>query len=155
MRTDRQISVATRQKSSERLQAAREWSILGALNMTFNFDASAEATAPAADLPAAPGEAPPPQNPPGHQPIQPDTPSEEPRPRRKALLVGQPNVGKSVVFGALTGTYVTVSNYPGTTLEITPGPARLGEQLWEIVDTPGTHNLVPMSEDEAVTRDLI
>src|SRR3974390_120984 len=55
MRTDRQISVATRQKSSERLQAAREWSILGALNMTFNFDASAEATAPAADLPAARG----------------------------------------------------------------------------------------------------
>jgi Fe2+ transport system protein B len=71
------------------------------------------------------------------------------------LLVGQPNVGKSVVFGALTGTYVTVSNYPGTTVEITRGRARFGTDLWEVVDTPGTHNLVPMSEDEAVTRDLL
>jgi ferrous iron transport protein B len=76
-------------------------------------------------------------------------------PCRRALLVGQPNVGKSVVFGALTGTYVTVSNYPGTTVEITRGRTRLGDQVWEIVDTPGTHNLVPMSEDEAVTRDIL
>jgi ferrous iron transport protein B len=81
--------------------------------------------------------------------------------RRRALLVGQPNVGKSVVFGALTGTYVTVSNYPGTTVEITRGRAHLvdprepREQLWEIVDTPGTHNLVAMTEDEAVTRDIL
>src|SRR5207237_3173520 len=72
-----------------------------------------------------------------------------------ALLVGHPNVGKSVVFGALTGTYVTVSNYPGTTVEITRGRAPFGEHLWEVVDTPGTHNLVPMTEDEAVTRDLL
>jgi|CZKU01.1.fsa_nt_gi Fe2+ transport system protein B len=77
------------------------------------------------------------------------------RPCRRALLVGQPNVGKSVVFGALTGTYVTVSNYPGTTVEITRGRTRLGDQVWEIIDTPGTHNLVPMSEDEAVTRDIL
>ncbi len=79
----------------------------------------------------------------------------EAKPRRRALLVGQPNVGKSVVFGALTGTYVTVSNYPGTTVEITRGRARFGEQLWEVVDTPGTHNLVAMTEDEAVTRDIL
>lgn len=77
------------------------------------------------------------------------------KPCRRALLVGQPNVGKSVVFGALTGTYVTVSNYPGTTVEVTRGRARFGEQTWEIIDTPGTHNLVPMSEDEAVTRDIL
>lgn len=75
--------------------------------------------------------------------------------RHRALLVGQPNVGKSVVFGALTGTYVTVSNYPGTTVEITRGTSRFGPDLWEIVDTPGTYNLVPMTEDEAVTRDLL
>ena len=42
------------------------------------------------------------------------------------VLVGNPNVGKSVLFGALTGTYVTVSNYPGTTVEMTSGRARLG-----------------------------
>jgi Fe2+ transport system protein B len=81
--------------------------------------------------------------------------SPEPVPRRRALLVGQPNVGKSVVFGALTGTYVTVSNYPGTTVEITRGRARFGAHDWEVVDTPGTNNLVPMSEDEAVTRDIL
>jgi Fe2+ transport system protein B len=92
----------------------------------------------------------------------PSAPAPTPAPRvdeakacRRALLVGQPNVGKSVVFGALTGTYVTVSNYPGTTVEITRGRARFGEQEWEVVDTPGTHNLVPMSEDEAVTRDIL
>jgi len=80
---------------------------------------------------------------------------EESKARRRALLVGQPNVGKSVIFGALTGTYVTVSNYPGTTVEITRAPARFGDDAWEVIDTPGTHNLVPMSEDEAVTRDLL
>jgi Fe2+ transport system protein B len=80
---------------------------------------------------------------------------DESRLRRKALLVGQPNVGKSVIFGALTGTYVTVSNYPGTTVEITRASARFGDDAWEMIDTPGTHNLVPMSEDESVTRDLL
>ncbi len=76
-------------------------------------------------------------------------------PDHRVLLVGQPNVGKSVVFGALTGTYVTVSNYPGTTVEITRGRAKFGERTWEVIDTPGTHNLVPMSEDEAVTRQIL
>ncbi len=76
--------------------------------------------------------------------------------RRRALLVGNPNVGKSVLFGALTGTYVTVSNYPGTTVEITRGKVfGEGHADWELLDTPGTNNLVPMSEDEAVTRDIL
>src|SRR5579863_4254024 len=101
--------------------------------MTFNFDALAEP--PASGAPRASSD----RHAPGREP-------QEPR-RRRALLVGQPNVGKSVVFGALTGTYVTVSNYPGTTVEITHGRAHLTDQVWEIVDTPGTHNLVPMSED--------
>jgi small GTP-binding protein len=77
-----------------------------------------------------------------------------PAPRR-LVLVGNPNVGKSVIFGALTGTYVTVSNYPGTTVEITRGSADLGGSRWEIIDTPGVNNLVPMSEDEVVTRDIL
>ncbi|HEY3352963.1 MAG TPA: FeoB small GTPase domain-containing protein, partial [Polyangia bacterium] len=75
--------------------------------------------------------------------------------RRRLVLVGNPNVGKSVIFGALTGTYVTVSNYPGTTVEITRGSAELGGERWEIIDTPGVNNLVPMSEDEVVTRDIL
>jgi Fe2+ transport system protein B len=76
--------------------------------------------------------------------------------KRRALLVGNPNVGKSVLFGALTGTYVTVSNYPGTTVEVTRGRVAFErDEAWELLDTPGTNNLVPMSEDEAVTRDIL
>ncbi len=71
------------------------------------------------------------------------------------VLVGNPNVGKSVLFGALTGRYVTVSNYPGTTVEVTRGSAEIGGQRWHVLDTPGTNNLLPMSEDEQVTRDIL
>ncbi|MFH1177085.1 MAG: ferrous iron transport protein B [Acidobacteriota bacterium] len=80
-----------------------------------------------------------------------------PAPPRKPplLLVGNPNVGKSVIFGALTRRYVTVSNYPGTTVEITRGLARALEGVPELVDTPGTNSLTPQSEDEQVTRDIL
>jgi len=73
------------------------------------------------------------------------------------LLVGNPNVGKSVVFGHLTGRYVTVSNYPGTTVTVTRGTRRAdgnGTSV-EVLDTPGANSLVPMSEDEKVTRDIL
>ncbi len=74
---------------------------------------------------------------------------------RKLILVGNPNVGKSVLFGALTGKYVTVANYPGTTVEMTRGTARILDQPREIIDTPGTNTLIPQSEDERVTRDVL
>src|SRR5512136_2038648 len=74
---------------------------------------------------------------------------------RTAILVGNPNVGKSVLFGALTGKYVTVSNYPGTTVEVTHGSATIAGRTWRVTDTPGTNNLLPMSEDEQVTRDIL
>jgi len=70
-------------------------------------------------------------------------------------LVGNPNVGKSAIFGLLTGRYVTVSNYPGTTVEITRGNAYIQKNKYQIVDTPGVNSLVPMSEDEKVTRDIL
>jgi len=73
----------------------------------------------------------------------------------KVILVGNPNVGKSVIFSHLTGRYVTVSNYPGTTVEVTEGKAALKHQNYLIIDTPGTNSLVPMSEDEKVTRDIL
>jgi len=73
----------------------------------------------------------------------------------KLILVGNPNVGKSVVFGYLTGRYVTVSNYPGTTVEITRGEARDRDGSVEVIDTPGVYSLLPMSEDEKVTRDIL
>ncbi|MGQ9834692.1 MAG: ferrous iron transport protein B [Thermoanaerobaculaceae bacterium] len=71
------------------------------------------------------------------------------------LLVGNPNVGKSVIFGALSKIYVTVANYPGTTVEIARAPAKAIPGSPELVDTPGTNSLTPQSEDERVSRDIL
>lgn len=73
----------------------------------------------------------------------------------RIALVGNPNVGKSVIFGLLTGKYVTVSNYPGTTVEVSYGNISLDSKRFLLVDTPGTNSLIPMSEDEKVTRDIL
>ena len=73
----------------------------------------------------------------------------------RITLVGNPNVGKSAIFSLLTGRYVTVSNYPGTTVEITMGNTSISKKRHVIIDTPGVNNLVPMSEDEKVTRDIL
>jgi ferrous iron transport protein B len=73
----------------------------------------------------------------------------------KVVLVGNPNVGKSAIFGALTGKYVVVSNYPGTTVEVSKGHITVKGKKVEIIDTPGANSLVPMSEDERVTRDIL
>ena len=73
----------------------------------------------------------------------------------KIILVGNPNVGKSVIFGQLTGRYVTVSNYPGTTVEVSRGETRQRGKSAEVIDTPGVYSLLPMSEDERVTRDIL
>lgn len=73
----------------------------------------------------------------------------------KILLVGNANVGKSVIFGYLTGRYVTVSNYPGTTVEVSRGKATLNKKSYSVIDTPGVNSLLPMSEDEEVTRNIL
>ena len=73
----------------------------------------------------------------------------------KVILVGNPNVGKSVIFNYLTGTYRVVSNYPGTTVEVSSGAAKDKEYPYTILDTPGVNNLIPNSEDEKVTRDIL
>ncbi len=73
----------------------------------------------------------------------------------KLVLIGNPNVGKSALFGLLTGKYVTVSNYPGTTVEVTYGNSVLNKKRTLVIDTPGVNSLVPMSEDERVTRDML
>jgi ferrous iron transport protein B len=74
------------------------------------------------------------------------------------VLVGAPNVGKSLLFHRLTGTYVTVSNYPGTTVEIVRGKLDLsplphrGEGLF---DTPGLRSLLPITEEEQITKEIL
>ena len=56
---------------------------------------------------------------------------------KRVVLVGNPNVGKSVLFNALTGAYVTVSNYPGTSVEVSRGNAMIQGRNWQVIDTPG------------------
>ena len=73
----------------------------------------------------------------------------------KVILIGNPNVGKSVIFNYLTGKYVTVSNYPGTTVEVAFGTISVHGKKFQVVDTPGVNSLIPMSEDEKVTRDIL
>ncbi len=73
----------------------------------------------------------------------------------RILLIGNPNVGKSVLFGGLTKRYVVVSNYPGTTVDVTKGFLELPGGRRELVDLPGVNNLIPQSEDERVTRDVL
>ncbi len=70
-------------------------------------------------------------------------------------LVGTPNVGKSVLFHKLTGIYVDVSNYPGTTVEVSRGVTKIKGHQIGVVDTPGMYSLVPISEEEKVARNLL
>lgn len=65
-------------------------------------------------------------------------------------LVGNPNVGKSVLFHRLTGAYVNVSNYPGTTVEVASAPARFDAAI-NLIDTPGVLTLPVRSDDERAT----
>jgi ferrous iron transport protein B len=89
-------------------------------------------------------------NPPG--PTEGEVRSESGLPSR-VILLGNPNVGKSVLFNALTGLRATVSNYPGTTVEVTRG--RLAGTDTEVIDSPGLNSILPLSEDERVTWDLV
>jgi ferrous iron transport protein B len=71
------------------------------------------------------------------------------------VLVGNPNVGKSVLFKNLTSRYVTVSNYPGTTVEIVRAGANFNGRRLQVIDTPGLNDLSPTSDDACATRDLL
>lgn len=71
--------------------------------------------------------------------------------RTQVALVGNPNVGKSLFFNFLSGMYVDVSNYPGTTVEISKG--RFGEM--DVYDTPGVYGISSFTAEENVTRDMV
>lgn len=76
---------------------------------------------------------------------------EIPKGTKKIVLVGNPNVGKSVFFQALTGLYVDVSNFPGTTVDISYG--KYGDAY--IIDTPGVYGVSSFNDEEIVARDVI
>jgi len=73
----------------------------------------------------------------------------------KILLMGNPNVGKSVIFSRLTGVNVVASNYPGTTVGYTRGVMKLGEKAAEVIDVPGTYTLEPTTEAEEVASQML
>lgn len=70
---------------------------------------------------------------------------------RKIVLAGNPNVGKSVFFNALTGLYVDVSNFPGTTVDISHG--KYGSDV--VIDTPGVYGVSSFNDEERVAKDVI
>jgi len=74
---------------------------------------------------------------------------------RKVAIVGSPNVGKSLIFNCLTGAYVTVSNYPGTTVGVSRGKAKVGGEELEVIDTPGMYSLLPITGEEQVARSIL
>lgn len=70
---------------------------------------------------------------------------------KKIILAGNPNVGKSVFFNALTGLYVDVSNFPGTTVDISHG--KYGDDV--VIDTPGVYGVSSFNDEERVAKDVI
>jgi ferrous iron transport protein B len=74
---------------------------------------------------------------------------------KKIILVGNPNVGKSVVFNTMTGSYTTVSNYPGTSVEVSRGHCQIGSENFLVLDTPGMYSMLPITEEERVARRIL
>jgi len=73
----------------------------------------------------------------------------------KILLMGHPNVGKSVFFNRLTGARVIESNYPGTTVDYTKGYMRLEGRDVEVIDVPGAFSLEPKDKAEEVAVKML
>jgi ferrous iron transport protein B len=69
--------------------------------------------------------------------------------------MGNPNVGKSVVFSRLTGANVIASNYPGTTVDFSKGRLKLEKEIVEIIDAPGTYSLEPQNKAEGVATKML
>ena len=74
---------------------------------------------------------------------------------RVIALVGNPNVGKSTVFNALTGMHQHTGNWPGKTVAGAVGRVRTRTGDYLLVDTPGSYSLLPHSPEEEVTRDFL
>lgn len=75
--------------------------------------------------------------------------------RRVIALAGNPNVGKSTVFNALTGLKQHTGNWPGKTVASAQGICRFEDEEYIFVDLPGTYSLLPHSAEEEIARDFI
>jgi len=74
---------------------------------------------------------------------------------KRILLMGNPNVGKSVVFSRLTGVRVISSNYPGTTVELMQGHMILGDEDILLIDVPGAYSLDATCKAEEIAITLL
>jgi len=75
--------------------------------------------------------------------------------KNKILLMGNPNVGKSVFFSVLTGISAVSSNYAGTTVNFMEGRLVIGGTEYSLIDVPGTYSIEPTSEAEAVATNFM
>ena len=82
------------------------------------------------------------------------SPASSPKPLTVALA-GNPNVGKSTIFNALTGMHQHTGNWPGKTVSLASGSCRDGAGQLRLVDLPGTYSLMAHSPEEAVARDFL
>lgn len=73
----------------------------------------------------------------------------------KIFLIGNPNVGKSVIFSRLTGVEVISSNYPGTTISFTRGYLKIKDELFEVIDLPGLYSLDSHDKAEEVALKVL
>ncbi len=73
----------------------------------------------------------------------------------KIALAGNPNVGKSTIFNALTGRKQHTGNWTGKTVEVFEGVLKKSEKNFVITDVPGTYSLTPRSKEECVARDFL
>jgi len=71
------------------------------------------------------------------------------------LLMGNPNVGKSIFFTELTGIHAISSNYAGTTVQYMEGRVTIGNKKYNLIDVPGTYSLTPTSEAETVAANFM
>lgn len=73
----------------------------------------------------------------------------------RAALIGNPSVGKSLIFNHLTGLGVEVSNYPGTTVGVMQGVVRYGDGEFSLADLPGIYSLAGDSVEEGMVREYL
>ncbi len=74
---------------------------------------------------------------------------------RRVALAGNPNVGKSTLFNALTGLRQHTGNWAGKTVATAKGEYTFEGEEYQLIDLPGTYSLAAHSQEEAVARDYI